>query len=107
MPNNELPQNAIEIGVATQWVDRWRASSENLDLKGFFIPKIDITEVMAESGVENIRGYMAINDSNEYHLLIVGVDSDGNDMVDPELGQYVYDFTEPCPATCSNTGPLK
>lgn len=107
MPSNELPPNAIDVATAVKWVDNWRASSENLPVKGFWIPKIDMTQVLAEANVEDIRSYMAIDDDGAFHLLIVGVDSSGNDMLDPDLGQYVYDFTRPCPAMCSNTGPLR
>lgn len=110
MPSNELPQNAIDITTATDWVDRWRATTVNPPVKGFLIPQIDISSAMAESGFEDIRAYMGIelkDGEKIYHLLIVGVDAEGNDMVDPDLGQYVYDFTRPCPSLCSKTGPLK
>jgi hypothetical protein len=99
--------NTIPLTEAVDWVTRWRDSSENLPVKGFLIPEIDVTEVLNEEGVANIRAYMAIDPSEEYHLLIVGVDADGNDMVDEAAGQYVYDFTRPCPSLCSKTGPLK
>ncbi|MCJ8288182.1 MAG: hypothetical protein HRT58_02535 [Crocinitomicaceae bacterium] len=107
MSKTELPPNAIPIAKATNWVNRWRESDGNLPKKGFLIPKIDITEVMQESGVTNLRSYLAIDDDLEFHLLTVGVDVEGNDMVDEAAGQYVYDFTKPCPPICSETGPLK
>lgn len=112
MSTSTLPPNAIEVATAQIWVEKWRDSDQVLPKKGFLIPKIDITEVMAEAEVANVRTYMAIdpddgNDMTKYHLLVVGVDSSGNDMLDPDKGQYVYDFTQPCPATCSSTGALR
>ena len=111
MPNT-LPPNAIEITQAVTWVNKWRDLDPRiLPLKGFVIPKVDLTEVLGEEPT-SVRTYMAIdpddtNDETKYHLLVVGVDSSGNDMVDPDKGEYVYDFTQPCPSICSNTGPLK
>lgn len=112
MSTNELPENAIDIDTAVLWVDTWRAEDPRiLPLKGFVIPKVDLTEVLAEGAI-SVRSYMAIDPTNEdneakYHILIVGVDSEGNDMLDPALGQYVYDFSHPCPPTCSGSGRLK
>ena len=99
--------NTISIEEAQRWVQRWRTSSEILELKGFWIPGADLTDVMAEEDVVDARTYMAIDDNDEFHLLIVGVDSAGNDLIDYDNGQYIYDFTKPCPSVCSNTGPLK
>lgn len=110
MPTNVLPPNAIDINTATIWVKRWRETAANPPVKGFLIPQLDITSAMAESGFADVRAYMGIelvDDAPVYHLLIVGVDGSGNDMVDPALNQYVYDFTRPCPSLCSKTGPLK
>ena len=112
MPTNTLPPNAIPVAKAVIWVNKWRAQDPRiLPLKGFVIPKIDLTEVLGEEPT-SVRTYMAIDPDDEgentkYHLLIVGVDSAGNDMLDPDLEQYVYDFTRPCPSICSNTGPLQ
>lgn len=103
MPN----QNTIPVTTALDWVTRWRASTETLPIKGFLVPGIDLTEVLAEEGVVNVRTYLGIDTNNEYHLLIVGVDDNGNDMLDEANGQYVYDFTEPCPPMCSATGVLR
>ena len=103
MPN----QNTIPVSQALDWVTRWRGSSEVMPIKGFLIPGADLTEVLAEKGVVNTRAYMGMDENNEYHLLIVGVDDSGNDMLDEDQGQYVYDFTQPCPPICSATGPLR
>lgn len=111
MPTIELPPNAIELDKAVIWVTKWRESDRILPLKGFLIPKIDITEVMAEN-VHAVRTYMGIdpddnNDETKYHLLVVGIDDAGDDMLNPDKGEFVYDFTQPCPSTCSHTGVLR
>ena len=109
----ELPHDAIPLSQAVTWVNNWRnADNHNLVnaegnvIKGFWIPSDDLTQALAESGAESARSYIGIDENDVFHLLIVGVDGDGNDMTDELAGQYVYDFTQPCPATCSATGPL-
>lgn len=114
MATNELPENAIELDTAVTWVDAWRKEDPNtqvLPLKGFLVPKVDFTEALAE-GAAAIRTYIGIDPTDEdpqtkYHILVVAVDDDGNDMLNPDLGQYVYDFSHPCPPTCSGNGRLK
>lgn len=102
MPN----QNTIPVATAAIWTRRWRDSNHDLQINGFLIPGVDLTEVLAEPGVVDVRAYMAIDDREANHLLIVGVDANGNDMVDEDLGQYVYDFTQPCPPMCGTPSPL-
>lgn len=102
-----MATNTIDPTTAQRWVERWRESGEVLDLKGFWVPGEDLTQVMAEEGVVDSRFYMAIDDDNQYHLLLVGVDAEGNDMIDADQGWYIYDFSRPCPPMCSKTGPLR
>lgn len=100
--------NTIPVATAQTWVDRWRASDQTLtDIKGFLIPGEDLSSILAESGAVDSRAYLAIDDENQFHLLLVGVDSNGDDMIDEDEGLFIYDFTHPCPPMCSKTGPLK
>jgi hypothetical protein len=112
-----MPQiQTVEPTVAQRWVDNWRnpttpqqeaAKNSVLTLKGFWIPGQDLIDVMQESGAANGRSYFAIDDENALHQLYVGVDADGNDMIDADQGWNIYDLTKPCPPMCSSTGPLK
>ncbi|MFK7784877.1 MAG: hypothetical protein AB8B56_07170 [Crocinitomicaceae bacterium] len=116
MSDTELPEGAIEVAVAEIWVNNWRnpttpeqeaAKQSVLELKGMWVPGEDLINIMHETGAVNGRSYFAIDEDNLIHTLYVGVDAAGNDMVDEEAGQYVYDFTRPCPPTCSGTGPFR
>jgi hypothetical protein len=113
MSTTTLPPNAIPFDTAKKWVDNWKASDHRLvnqqgqDIINFFVPKIDLSEVLNEKGTNAVRTYLGIDETGEFHLLIAAVDSDDNVLVDPKLGQYVYDFTRPCPPTCSKNDPFK
>ena len=114
MPQNDLPFPAIPTATAVTWVNNWRDPKRTVsidDIKGFFVPHDDVQKAMAETGAVNIRMYIGlefkVKNTHEFHLLVVGVDDKGNDIINEEKGLYVYDFTQPCPSMCSETGPLK
>ncbi|WP_046744660.1 hypothetical protein [Kordia zhangzhouensis] len=100
------PPNTIPVSVASGWTEAWRNRTGEEQINGFFIPMTDINEVMVEKGIENIRGYLGIDENGTVHMLIVGVDSKGNDMIDEASGQFVYDYTKPCPQQCGNKNVL-
>lgn len=105
-----MAKDTITLEKAQIWAAKWKADaatylSEN-QLKAFLIPGIDVTQVLAEKGVENVRSYLGIDENNEPHLMIVGVDANGNDMINEDNGWYIYDFTSPCPSTCTKEGPF-
>lgn len=100
------PPKAIPLEMAAEWTLSWREREALEDINGYFIPMEDINEVMLETGIKNMRGYLGIDGNGENHLLLVGVDSKGNDMIDEESGQFVYDYTKPCPQQCGDGNVL-
>lgn len=119
-------ENTICLQKAKDWTEAWRAQkgtfTDHTDLKAFLIPLADLQEAMAEPTVVNIRAYIGVdkNDNNQPHLIIVGVDEAGNDIILPEarlanceeenqrhdLDTGLYDFSQPCPNTCDTSSPL-
>ncbi|WP_046755817.1 hypothetical protein [Kordia jejudonensis] len=102
----EYPLKAIPLATAAIWTQNWRERKKIEDIRGYFIPMEDINEARVEIGIDNMRGYLGIDDKGENHLLLVGVDAKGNDMIDEENGQFVYDYTKPCPQQCGNGNVL-
>lgn len=109
-------QSTISLEQAQNWITRWKEGQikNNIvySIKAFLIPGIDLKEVLAEEGVQDVRSYIGVDEYNKPHLLIVGVDAKGNDMINKEeavnlkKGWYIYDFTVPCPNTCDVNSPL-
>lgn len=103
--------DVIKLDTAMSYTAGWRRiAKERLDpedyVKAFLIPMIDFTEILAEGAV-SVRAYLGNNEATgEKKLLLVGVDAEGNDMIDYAEGMYVYDFTTPCPAMCDKNSPL-
>ncbi|WP_298420522.1 hypothetical protein [uncultured Kordia sp.] len=100
------PPKAIPLSTASKWTENWRNRKEIEDINGFFIPMEDIDESRKEAGIKNMRGYLGIDGEGTKHLLLVGVNDKGNDMIDEEKGQFVYDHTKPCPQQCGDGNVL-
>jgi hypothetical protein len=103
-------ENVISLETAQRWAERWKKVHGEYDkhhlIKAFLIPGIDIKQVMNETGVNDVRAYLGVDDNGTERLMIVGVDQEGNDMIDDENGQYIYDFSLPCPNTCNKKAPF-
>lgn len=103
--SQETAVNTITLQTAQAWAKKWR-DTPGSTVKAHLIPQIDITQLMNEKDVVDIRAYIGIDDNGENKLMLVGVDANGNDLIDDANEQYIYDFTKPCPTTCNVTSPL-
>lgn len=68
----------------------------------FTMPKNNFVQILATNPA-SIRGHMGLDTTtNPYtvHLIVVGVDANGQDMVDYDNGLYYYDFSDGCPIDC-------
>lgn len=102
-------KNTVPKETAKKWMKKWKKMEKDYNKKtpvnGFLIPLVDLQEVMAEPDVKNVRTYLGIDDEDMEKLLIVGVDESGDDMIDEAKGQFIYDFTQPCPPMCGSFAP--
>ncbi len=104
-----MNENTIPLKTAQEWSSRWKeAQREGTEapITAFLIPGIDVTQVMNKRNVVDIRVYLGIDNNNTERLMIVGVDADGNDMIDEASGYYIYDFSRPCPPYCNEKAPF-
>ncbi|WP_300564456.1 hypothetical protein [Flavobacterium sp.] len=100
-----IEENVISLETAQQWATNWRSNPENT-VKAHLIPQIDITQLLNEKDVQDVRAYIGVDEDGVNKLMLVGVDAKGNDLINEDAGQYIYDFTLPCPNTCNITSPL-
>lgn len=115
--------NTICLEKAEAWTEAWRSQdgtfTDHQNLKAFLIPLEDLKEVIKEPNVANVRAYIGIDKSNdnEPHLIIVGVNAEGEDIIYKAAGKGcvdtdgtentgLYDFSDPCPTTCDVNSPL-
>ena len=97
--------NTLPLATAQEWALRWK-SNPVTTVKAFLIPEEDTVQLYNEPLVESIRAYLGVDAKGVAHLMLVGVDANGKDMIDATKGWYIYDFTKPCPNTCDPTSPL-
>lgn len=106
----------VSMTTAATWTKAWRKKmtdgnwlQSNMK-KGFLIPMVNFEKLKAQ-GATNIRAYMALDESETdqskaLKLVLVGVDANGNDMINEDQGDFAYDFTVPCPPICPPDNPI-
>lgn len=117
LPKIILPKDAIYLETAQDWVKNWKEKGANYmqshQLNAFLIPGIDVKDILIE-GASDVRGYLGLkkleDGTFEPHMLVVGVDDKGIDMINynpkAEKNYFIYDFSLPCPSTCDTSSPL-
>ena len=85
---------SIEHQLAGQWTRNYREANPN-EIQGHFFGHRILESILQQKGCMGIRMYYALDDNQERHLVLVGVDKDGNDMV---KGRTAADGQEDVPA---------
>lgn len=99
-----MPDYTITLDEAKDWTTSWRTNPPKDLAKGHLIPGDALRELLAADGVVDVRAYMGVDSTGTQKLMFVGVDANGNDMIDNN--NLIYDNTEPCPKNCDPTSPL-
>jgi len=90
----------ISLSTAETLVGEFRTNNPN-KVKGLFLGKDVLNELLDQEGAEGIRIYLGEED-DDYTVVCVAADSDENDMLDK-----IADSAVPCPFNCSSTGRLR
>lgn len=103
---NGTEGDPLDLATAKKWTSNFRKGHENPDeiLAHYFGTEI-IQGILNQSGCVGIRIYYAIDDTGEKKLLLVGVDSNGQNLLPVEGGKtneevVVADYSYPCPTYC-------
>jgi hypothetical protein len=103
-----MSENVIELEQAQEWANSWRSLEDKSpfvdNLKGWWVPGSDLSQVMAEGAVDS-RMYLGL-DGEDLKLMIVAVDGEGKDMIDAGQGWFIYDFSQNIPPKIDTTSPL-
>ena len=96
----------ISLELAAQYTANWRAAfpyaptSAVIPLANY-IGKDAILEILAQNEAVGIRSYYGIDNEGIYKLILVGVNTEGNDLLD-----IIYNNTLTCPIYCSAANAL-
>jgi hypothetical protein len=92
----------ISLDVATRYVQNFSKKPTAPTIKGGYFGRNIFERILSQDGCVGIRCYYAKTDSGESTLVLVGVDSTGNDLVQGTLGESII----PCPPWCLGSSPL-
>ena len=106
----------IDGSTAQTYTDTFRSITDtftipiswNMDTAAL-INLLGITSYEGYSASSGIRFYAGINDNNQLTLIAVTTtdNTDGTDDLTVDDNYPYYDYANPCPNMCSNTGNLK
>lgn len=90
----------ISLIAASQQTANYRNQNPEA-IKGHFIGKDHLLNILNQSGCMGIRVYYGIDNSGNKELIFVGVDADENDLL-----YLIADHGNKCPPDCGNTNSL-
>ena len=93
---------SISLTTAAAWTKNYRNSVPTGTTIGSYYGGSAISAILAQSACVGIRIYYAIDDSGNKQFVIVGVDSNENDLYNGLLAEHGL----PCPSYCSSANPL-
>ena len=103
MPFNGREGKTISMGVAKKWVKNWRDANPG-KTEAIFFGKEKLKELLDEPESVGIRFYFAINDDNEYRLVLIGAKENEDNILPSEEGKDgvsgPMDDGKPCPPNC-------
>ena len=102
MPYTGEEEHEISLEDASALTGRYRAQMSGTQIKGGYFGKNAILDVVGQEGCVGIRYYYGLDPDDKHVLVIVGVDSDGNDLTEG----MILEFSMPCPDYCSATNDL-
>lgn len=90
----------ISLKEGASMTSEYRNQNPN-EIKARFFGKDILEKILNQDGCMGIRMYYALSEDSEPQLVLVGADSDENDMLD-----IIADTSLPCPNACSADNPL-
>jgi hypothetical protein len=108
-------EDTISLAKFQTWVNNWstygKDYTDTVLTTYFTLPLIDITEFtenMATSGRDSVvaaRFYLGLDRDtipNMPHIMLVGVNAQGDSLTNAGDKQYIYDVSRPCPTMCGS-----
>jgi hypothetical protein len=95
-------KHAITLDQAVKYIQNFKNNPAAPAIKGAYFGRNIFDKILSQSGCIGIRYYYAATDSGVATIVLVGVDSHGNDLVNGTLAEMSY----PCPPYCPSPNAL-
>lgn len=99
-----MPNHDISLQAASEKTANFRNAHANLE-KVFTLNKQALVQILSQEGCEELRWYLSVENTeqpNKINMVLVGVDSSGNDMTSGVLKNSTFG----CPPNCSEANEL-
>ena len=93
----------VSLESAQRWTGKFQLDAKPGDIMAGYMAQNIFKKILEQPGCIGIRIYNAKLDSGQPTFVLVGVDGDGNDMVEGVIGEDVL----PCPMWCDENSPLQ
>ena len=94
--------HTIKLDEASAWTQNYRDTINSGDTIAHAFGKDAIQAILDQNNCVGIRIYYALDEDGHKQLIIVGVNSQDNDLYEGLLAERSYR----CPSTCSSNNPL-
>jgi hypothetical protein len=101
-PYSGNENHMVSLDLAVKYIHNFTAKPTAPSIKGGYFGRNIFEKLLAENGCVGIRYYYATTDSGVATIVLVGVDSSGNDLYQGILAEE----TLPCPPWCPSANPL-
>lgn len=92
----------IDLASAARYTSNYRHTISVDEKKGGYFGKSALLELLAQERCVGLRYYYGIDDARKQVLVLVGVNSEGDDLIDGKILERSW----PCPHACSNSNDL-
>ncbi|MBD3290379.1 hypothetical protein GF337_16365 [candidate division KSB1 bacterium] len=94
--------HSISLSEASKLTKNYRDHAEANAKKGGFFGKATLSRILDQDGCVGIRFYYGAESDGTPVMVLIGVDSEENDMTDGEVAERSL----PCPPYCGNESDL-
>lgn len=98
MAFNGSEGSTISLAQGETMTEYYRRANPN-SIKGVFIGKDLIEDILAQSGCVGIRTYFALDSNDKETIVIVGADATEGDIT----GGIIVNDGKPCPPSCKQS----
>jgi len=97
--NEDFKIDLVDAKVLTR---RYRGTMSTTDKSGGYFGKSNLIALLSQDTCVGIRYYYGLDENNVQVLVIVGVDSNQNDL----LNGLILERSFPCPTSCGEANEL-
>jgi hypothetical protein len=89
-PEEGLPyrNHHIPLEKAIEYTRRWREAAPRAEKGGLFDAG-QVRDLLSQKGCEGFRYYHGLDADGRYHIILVGVDAKGEDILPPRRGEKI------------------